>query len=90
MTGPTHNTAPSGSGTQRLITPSAHRHLRIVAGVRFAVGIFLAGFGALMLSRGADGLAVLLLTAAAVHFAWGSWQLTIARSAPSRTGACGR
>jgi hypothetical protein len=68
MTAPTHNTTPSRSGTQRLITPWAHRRLRIVAGVRFAAGVFLAGFGALMLSRGADALAALLLAAAAVNF----------------------
>ena len=82
MTAPTHTTAPARSGVQRLITPWAYRHLRVVAGVRFAAGIFLAGLGALLVSRGAYGLAAFLLAVAAVHFAWGSWQLTIARSAP--------
>jgi hypothetical protein len=90
MTASTHTAIPSRSGMQRLITPWAHRHLRTVAGVRFAAGIFLAGLGALLLARGAYGLAALPLAAAAVHFAWGSWQLTIARSAAARTGTCDR
>jgi len=65
MTASTHHTAP---------------YLRTVAGVRFAIGIFLTGLGALMLSRGIYGPAALLLAVAAVHFTWGSWQLLIARS----------
>jgi hypothetical protein len=84
MTAPTHDTVPSRSGMQRLITPWAYRRLRTVAGVRFAVGILLTVLGAVLLSRGAYGPAALPLAVAAVHFVWGSWQLTIARSAPSR------
>jgi hypothetical protein len=57
------------------------RRLRAVAAVRFAVGIFLTGLGAVMVSRGAYGLAVIPLAGAAVHFTWGSWQLMLARSA---------
>jgi hypothetical protein len=62
-----------------LITPWASSHLRTIAGVRFAAGIFLTGLGALLLARGAYGWAALL---AAVHFSWCYWQLTIARPAP--------
>jgi hypothetical protein len=75
------NATPSRSGMQRLITPWGYRHLRTVAGVRLAVGIFLTCLGAVMLSRGVYGLAALPLAGAAVHFSWGSWQLAIARSA---------
>ena len=82
MNAPNDKTAPSRSGMQRLITPWARRHLRAIAAVRFAVGIFLTGLGAVMVSRGAYGLAVLPLAGAAVHFSWGSWQLILARSAP--------
>jgi len=70
MTAPAHNTDPT--------------RLRAVAGIRFAVGIFLTVLGALMFSRGAYGLAALPLAFAAVHFVWGSWQLTAARSALPR------
>jgi hypothetical protein len=80
MSAQTHNTAPSW----------AYRHPRTVAGVRFAVGTFLVGLGAVMLSRGIYALAALLLAVAALHFALGSWRLTAARSASPRTGADGR
>ena len=70
MTAPVHHTDPT--------------RLRAVAGVRLAVGIFLTVLGALMLSRGAYGLAALPLAFAAVHFVWGSWQLALARSAAPR------
>jgi hypothetical protein len=82
MNAPKDSTTPPRSGMRGLITPWAYRHLRAIAGVRFAVGIFLAGVGALLLSRGACGWAALPLAAAAAHFSWGYWQLTIARSAP--------
>jgi hypothetical protein len=86
MTATTHNTAPSQSSTRRPITFTrwGSRHLRLVAGVRFASGILLTVLGALALSRGASGLAAFLLAVAAVHFVWGSWQLAVARSAPPR------
>jgi hypothetical protein len=82
MNAPNDNTTPSRSGLRSLVTPWGYRHLRTVAGVRFAAGIFLTGLGVLLLSRGAYGWAALPLAAAAVHFSWGYWQLTIARSAP--------
>ncbi len=82
MNAPNDSTTLYRSGMRSLITPWAYRHLRVIAGVRFAVGVFLVGLGALLLSRGAYGWAALPLTAAAVHFSLGYWQLTIARSAP--------
>ena len=53
--------------------------------MRFAVGIFLAIFGALMLYFGFYGWAALLLVAAALLFSFGYLELTVARSAPPRT-----
>jgi hypothetical protein len=82
MNAPNDNTTPSRSGMRRLITPWAFRHLSTVAGVRFAAGIFLIGLGVLTLSRDSYGYTAFLFAAAAVHFVWGYWQLTIARSAP--------
>ena len=61
-------------------THHAAPYLRSVAGVRFAVGIFLTVLGAVLLARGAYELAAVPLAIAAGHFAWGSWQLRIARS----------
>jgi N-acyl-L-homoserine lactone synthetase len=83
MTATTNNTAPSRSGTIT-ITRWGSRHLRTVGGVRLAAGIVLIVLGALALSRGASGIAAFLLTIAAVHFVWGGWQLSIARSAGTR------
>ena len=87
MTTTTHNTASSGSGTRCLPQRSwSSRRLRTVAGVRFAVGIFLVGAGAVLISAGHSWLAAVPLAGAAVHFVWGSWQLKIARFAAPRTG----
>jgi hypothetical protein len=83
MYAPNDNTTPSRSGTRRLFTPWAYRrHLRAVANVRFAVGIFLIGLAAVLFARGAYGVAVLPLAGAAAHFSLGYWQLGISRSAP--------
>ena len=79
MRTPNDNTAPARSGRPGLITPWAYDHLRGVAAVRFAVGIFLTVLGALMVSHGAYVLAAVPLAGAAVHFVWGSWQLSLAR-----------
>ena len=77
------NTSPSPSGTRRPGTPWAYRrHLRAVANVRFAAGIFLTGLAAVMFAHGSDGWAVLPLAGAVAHFSLGYWQLVVARSAP--------
>ena len=38
MNAPNDNATASGSGMRGLITPWAYRHLRAIAGVRFAAG----------------------------------------------------
>ena len=58
-TDPTHSPASNlvslWARGRRRITPWAYPHLRALAAVRFTVGIFLAGLGALMLSYGYSG-----------------------------------
>lgn len=85
MHAPNDNTTPWRSVMRRLIPPWEYRHLRVWACVRFAVGIFLAGFGALMLSYGFYGWTALLLVAAALLFLIGSLEMKVARSASPRT-----
>jgi hypothetical protein len=92
MTATTHTSIPSPSGTGCPIAQRSwsSRRLRTVAGARFAVGIFLVGVGAVLISHAQAGLAAVPLAGAALHFVWGSWQLKIARFAPARTAAAGR
>jgi len=84
MTTHTDNTAPPSTGMQGLISPWAFRHLRLCAGIRFGVTVFLVALGAVFFAVGHAGYAALPLAGAAVNLAWGYWQLTIARSATSR------
>jgi hypothetical protein len=58
--------------------------------VRVAGGTVLAGLGVVTLSFGGNdlktyGWAMLFLALAAAHFSFACWELTIARSATSRT-----
>jgi len=81
---------PPRSGMRRLIAPWEYRHLRAWAGVRIAAGIVLAGLAAVTLFGGsfstiAVGWAALFLVAAAVHFSFAAWELTIVRPAFPRT-----
>ncbi|HEX3490718.1 MAG TPA: hypothetical protein VHU92_15315 [Streptosporangiaceae bacterium] len=70
---------------RRQFTPWAAPRLRALAAVRFTVGIFLTVLGALTISYGHDGWAVLILVAAALHFSIASLDITAARSAPRHT-----
>jgi len=94
------NTAPRGlrgwwaspprSGMQRIIWPFEYRHLRAFGRARITAGIVLVGLGAVTLVGGsfttvAVGWAMVFLAAAAANFAWGAWELAIARSASART-----
>ena len=70
---------------RRQITPWAYPRLRALAAVRFAVGIFLAGLGALLLSYGYYGRAAVPLAVAVLLFSIASLDITVARSASLRT-----
>ena len=70
---------------RRQITPWAYPRLRALAAVRFAVGIFLTGLGALMLFHGYYGWAALLLAGAGLNFSIACLDITVVRSAPLRT-----
>jgi hypothetical protein len=90
MDAPNEYTAFWRSGMRRLIPPWERRHLRALAGARIGGGIVLAVCGVLTLSFGGSdwktyGWAALFLGVAALAFAVGYWELTIARSAPPRT-----
>jgi hypothetical protein len=69
---------------RRQITPWAYPRLRALAAVRFVVGIFLAGLGAVLISRGDYEIAALPLAFAAVHFSIGYLDNSVARSASLR------
>ncbi len=96
MHAPGDTTTPPRSVMRRLITPWEYRHLHAVAGVRFAAGGFHLGIGVVLLSlchRAGTGRerrkccrwAAWFLVMAALLFAGGYLDMTIARSAPPRT-----
>src|ERR1700760_2577610 len=79
----TATVAAGRTGMRRLISPWGFRHLRAVAGIRFAVGLLLTVLGSLDLLRsyaGAGSVAAALFAVAALHFGLGAWQLVVARS----------
>ncbi len=82
---PASNRASIWARGRRQITPWAYPRLRALAAVRFAIGIFLVGLGALMLFHGYYGWAALPLAGAALHFSIAYLDITAARSAPLRT-----
>ena len=69
---------------RRQITPWAYPRLRGLAAVRFIVGIFLVGLGAVLISIGDYGIAALPLAFAALHFTIGYLDISVARSASLR------
>jgi hypothetical protein len=75
------NTTPSRTGMRRLIPPWEYRHLRAWAGVRIGACIVVAVCGVLTLAYGSYGWTAFWLVLAALEFAGGYWELTIARSA---------
>jgi hypothetical protein len=73
-----------------LVRSWEYRHLHFWAGLRFGGGIASTVCGVLTLSFGGTdattyGWATLFLVSAALNFAFGYWELTIARSASTRT-----
>ncbi|MGO8955925.1 MAG: hypothetical protein ACLQFR_00910 [Streptosporangiaceae bacterium] len=98
MHAPDDSTTPSRSVTvmRRLIGPWEYRHLRGVAGVRFAAGGFNLGIGLVLLSLGRSagtdrerrkcyGLATWFLVSAALQTLGGYLDMTVDRVAPPRT-----
>jgi hypothetical protein len=79
------STTPSRTGMRRVISPWAFQHLRLCAAIRFGVSAFLVTIAGLLFAFGHSGLAVLPLVGAVVNFAWGYWQMIIARSSAPRT-----
>ena len=84
MHAPTGNAAPPRSVLSRLLLKSGdYRHPRVLAGVRFAVGICLVFVGGLLLADGYLWATPLLLVAALLLWA-GYLDMIAARSAPPR------
>ncbi len=85
MNAPNENAVPPRSGLMRFLVPSwEYRRPRISAHVHFAAGTVLVGVTVVLLSYG-YGWGALLLLAAALHFWLGYFDMTVARSAASRT-----
>lgn len=71
---------------RRQFTPWAYPRLRALAAVRFTVGLFLTGLGALMLAYGYHGwAAVVPLAGAALVSSIASLDFAAARSVPRRS-----
>ncbi|HLK00613.1 MAG TPA: hypothetical protein VKU39_11990 [Streptosporangiaceae bacterium] len=87
MHAPTASPPPQRSFLERLLIRSwEYRHLRLWASLRIGGGIALTVCGLLTLTFGGSdaktyGWAALFLVPAALNFAFGYWQITIARSA---------
>ena len=84
------NSAPARTGMRRIFPPWEYRHLRAWAAARIAGGIVCTVCGVLTLSFGGSdgatyGWAAVFLGGAALAFAGGYWELTIARSVSPRT-----
>jgi hypothetical protein len=79
---PARNLVAIWARGRRQITPWAYPRLRALAAIRFTVGIFLVGLGALTLSHGHDGWAAIQLAGAALLFSIAYLDITVARSAP--------
>jgi hypothetical protein len=69
---------------RRELTPWAYPRLRILAAVRFAVGIFLVGLGTVMFTLGHPGLAAIPLAGSALLFSIAYLDMTAARFASPR------
>jgi hypothetical protein len=72
------------SQRRRQFTPWAFRHLRAVAVTRLAVGIFLVGVGAMLISLSHDRWDAIPLAGAALLLAIGSLDMSAARYASRR------
>jgi hypothetical protein len=78
------NLARKWAHGRRQITPWAYPHLRALAAIRLAVGLFLVGLGATFLAQSHDGYAAIALAGAALTLSIGVMDGTAARSARPR------
>jgi hypothetical protein len=69
---PASNLVAAWARGRRRISPWAYPHLRALGAVRLTVGLFLVVVGALLISRGHSGWAVIPLAGAVVNLAIGS------------------
>ena len=82
---PNQNSPPSRSVLMKYLVPSwEYRHLRVFAGARFAAGTWLVVLGSILLAYDYRWGALLLVPAALLFWV-GYLDMTVARSAPSRT-----
>jgi hypothetical protein len=81
---PTSKLVSAWAQGRRNYTPWAYPRLRALAAVRFTVGVFVVGVGAVLMSRGYDALAAVPLAGAVVLFTIASLDLSAARSAAPR------
>ena len=70
---------------RRLIWSRMSRYMRGLATTHFALAVVFAGLGALLLSQGYSDWALLPLAGVALHSWIGYLDVTVARSAPSRS-----
>ena len=79
MRAPDDSVPPQRSVLERILIRSwEYRHLRFWGGFRIVAGIILLFCGVLTLGSGAYGWAAVFLVPAALNFALGYWELTIA------------
>jgi hypothetical protein len=82
MHAPANNVPARRPVLERILIRSwEYRHLRFWVGFRIVASIVLVFCGVLTLAYGSYGVAALFLVPAALNFAFGYWELTIARSA---------
>lgn len=70
---------------RRLLAPFEYRHVRAFGVTRIVGGVVAVAAGVVCLSYLAYGWAAFFLVVGALNLACGYWELTIARSATTRT-----
>jgi uncharacterized membrane protein YccC len=70
---------------RRLLAPFEYRHVRAFGVTRIVGGVVAVAAGVVCLSYAIYGWATFFLVVGALNLACGYWELTIARSATTRT-----
>ena len=79
------NTLPPRTGMRRVIPAWEYRNLRACAILRMVVGLALCTAGFVALNLHAYGSAALALVPGVSAFVFGNWEMSVARSAATRT-----